>query len=464
MRKDIIGFVAIVWASLVGVGASAQQPVDLSDLRINMPPERPAVAVGTKRAMIVGVGEAEYDGIKQHPLPTCRLDAQAMARVLGGLGYECTVLTDSEGSLLKPTKENFGNVFNAFVASAEPEDTLFVYMSSHGGMIDGAPHVVLMDGAASVPEMKTALGASKALVRVVMLDCCRSEGEIKPDVSETRDVYTLSACAPDQISQVGVNGLSIFTEAFIDGMTDCNADRLRDGVIELDEIVYYMANEVPRRADAQRHAEQSPTRTVVDPRSINPVMGVCDLSLSKMPRRTTALGGPRANLARKDWILQSLMLPKVSTGMTAEAVLKAMEGKGSILPPLDAEGNGPMLFPDEPKVGDSLLVTFEKGAVTGVSTSVGGMCETPYDAKASREAALKIIDGGNAGKLTFAVENKTIAEVVALLGCPTASLVSTDGIGNGSLRYIDVPRVTQMLVVTIERGRATGTEIRILGE
>jgi hypothetical protein len=42
--------------------------------------------------------------------------------------------------------------------------------------------------------------------------------------------------------------------------------------------------------------------------------------------------------------------------------------------------------------------------------------------------------------------------------------VSADGVGNGSLRYVDVPRVTQMLVIDIEHGRVVGTDIRLLGE
>jgi hypothetical protein len=169
-------------------------------------------------------------------------------------------------------------------------------------------------------------------------------------------------------------------------------------------------------------------------------------------------------MARKDWILTSLLMPKANAGMTAEQVLKNFEGKTSELPPLDAQGNGLMLFADEPKAGDSTLVRFEKGVVVEVSTAIGGMCDTPYNAQASREATLKILAGGSIEKLTPALQGKTMGEVIAALGCPAASLVSADGVGNGSLRYVDVPRVTQMLVIDIEHGRVVGTDIRLLGE
>ncbi len=445
--------------------AGAQETVDLSDLIINRKPEeRPPVATGTKRALIIGVGEATYNGIKQDPLPICRFDAVAMDRVLKGMGFETTVLTDGGNPDQAPSVINFQMALDGFMQSAQSEDTLLVYMSSHGGMIDGEAKVILTDGAASVPTVKKLLGESKALVRVLMLDCCRTEGAFRPDVTETRDVHTLSACAPHEISQVGTNGLSIFTEAFVDAMTDCNADRLADGIVELDEVVNYIVREVPKRAKAQRSAEQHPTRTVVDARSINPVLGICDLSLARIPRRTTALGGPKAVMARKDWILTSLLMPKANAGMTAEQVLKNFEGKTSELPPLDAQGNGLMLFADEPKAGDSTLVRFEKGVVVEVSTAIGGMCDTPYNAQASREATLKILAGGSIEKLTPALQGKTMGEVIAALGCPAASLVSADGVGNGSLRYVDVPRVTQMLVIDIEHGRVVGTDIRLLGE
>lgn len=437
----------------------------MSDLIIQRKPEeRPPVATGTKRALIIGVGEATFNGIKQDPLPICRFDAVAMERVLKGMGFETTVLTDGGDPDHAPSVANFQMAFEGLMQAAQPEDTLLVYMSSHGGMIDGEAKVILTDGAASVPTAKKLLGESKALVRVLMLDCCRTEGAFRPDVTETRDVHTLSACAPSEISQVGTNGLSIFTEAFVDAMTDCNADRLADGIVELDEVVNYVVREVPKRAKEQRNAEQHPTRTVVDARSINPVLGICDLSLARIPRRTTALGGPKAVMARKDWILTSLLMPKANAGMTPEQVLKNFEGKTSELPPLDAQGNGAMLFADEPNAGDSTLVRFEKGVVVEVSTAIGGMCDTPYNAKASREATLRILAGGNIDKLTPALQGKTIGEAIAALGCPVASLVSTDGIGNGSLRYVDVPRVTQMLVINIEHGRVVGTDVRLLGE
>lgn len=503
----ILAAIPIFWSMpAFGVGADDPPgdgnrplpPGSLDHLRINKPDPpstlslrgspRRAVASGKKYALIVGVGQATFNGVKQNPLPICRLDAVAMARVLRELGFECTVMVDDPDRPVDPKgikvpPADHPNVHNiqaelkAMLAKAGKDDTVLVYMSSHGGMFGKDSNVLAVDGAVSIPAMKESLARSKALVRVVMLDCCRDEagqgekaergrGTFRPQTTEARDVHTIYACSPDEISQIGVNGLSLFTEAFVDGVSDCRADRVHDGVIELDEIIQYVAGEVPARARKQREASQHPTRTVVDPKAINPVLGICDAKLAAVSPQTTALAGPRATVTRNDWIYSSLLLQKVTEGMTLEDVTKAM-GK----PPLVAEGaasladgaDGDGFYPDEPGAGDTLHLVFRKGKVARVETIFGGICKEPYDAAASRAAVLKLLDGAGLDKLDAKLAGKSVREVIELIGCPTASLVATDGTGDGSLRYLDVPRPTQMLVVNIAGGKAADTEIRALG-
>lgn len=441
--------------------------VDLRDLFIRRP-----VASGTKYALVVGVGEASYNGVAQTPLQVCRFDATAMGRVLRDLGFDCTVMTDSPGGAsgggpaqtlsLLPTSPNVAGVTRRLEYmrdSAGPDDTLLVYMSSHGGVIDGKPSVILTDGGIEVAKIKEMLAASKALVRIVMLDCCRGDAGFSPLSMEARDVHTISACAPDELSQTGISGLSVFTEAFVDGVTDCRADRVHDGVIELDEIVHYVAQEVPRRA-APGGKPQHPTRTVVDPKSINPVLGVCDAALASVPPETTAFAGPAVRIARNDWIYSSLLLQKATKGMTAEEVVAAMEREPS-LRQLDAQGSGMMMFDDEPREGDALQVVFEAGKVSQVSTVFASMCEDEFDAAASRKAVLGLMGAEGLGALVKALEGKGVKEVIEAIGCPTAALVA-DTSADGSLRYLDVPRPTQMLVVVMTGGKASGAEIRVL--
>jgi hypothetical protein len=451
--------------------------LSLRDLLI-VPTDAPRepIAIGRKHALIVGVGEGLFDGVAQNPLPACRFDAAAMRRVLTDLGFECTTLIDHpetppvdpfasvaapEGY---PDVDNVHNALAAIVAAAGPDDTILVYMSSHGGMIDDEAKVILTNGTISVRHIKESLGKSQAIARVVMLDCCRVEGSFRPEVSEIRDVHTISACAPDEESQVGVNGLSVFTETFVDAVSDCRADRVRDGVVELDEVIAYITTEVPDRAMRQRGANQHPTRTVVDPKAVNPVLGICDPALaleSAISAATTAFAGPRVTVTRHDWIYSSLLLSKVTRGMTFDTMIESMGRRPDEGADPDASGFAEIFYHDEPNPGDAMLVVFEGGLVTQVSTVFGAMCAEGYDPKASRDAVIRLMDGGGLTELDAALTGKSTSEIIELIGCPTASLVAQDGTGDGTLRYLDVPRPTQMLVVLISQGRATGTEIRI---
>lgn len=453
------------------------ETLSLQGLRIRQPEQpRQPVAVGRKLALIVGVGEGMFDGVAQTPLPVCRFDAAAVRRVLADLGFECTTLIDHPQTppvdpfSSKAAPEGYPDVDNVHEAlrrlaeQAGPDDTVLVYFSSHGGMIDDQAKVILTNGTASVRFIKETLGKSRAIARLALLDCCRTEDSFRPEVTEVRDVHTISACAPHETSQIGVNGLSIFTECFIDAVSDCRSDRNRDGVVELDEVVTFVAGEVPKRAKLQREEEQHPTRTVVDPKAVNPVLGICDAERARVSARTTAFAGPGVTAQRHDWIYSSLMLQKVREGMTFDEVVEAMERKPDEGTDLDETGFGEVFYHDEPKAGDALHLVFEEGKVCQVHTVFGSMCNRPYDAKASREAVLHAMAGGGLTELESAIAGKNASEVIELLGCPTASLVNTDGSGDGSLRYLDVPRPTQLLVIHLTEGRAGATEIHLLEE
>lgn len=469
-------FVHVVALAQTG-SEPAEQPETLSleGLRIRRTEEpRQPVAVGRKLALVVGVGEGLFNGVAQTPLPVCRFDAAAVRRVLTDLGFHCTTLIDYPQTppvdpfRSDPAPEGYPDVDHVHDAllriagEAGPDDTVLVYFSSHGGMIDDEAKVILTNGTVSVRFIKETLGKSRAIARIALLDCCRTEDSFRPEVTEVRDVHTISACAPHETSQIGVNGLSIFTECFIDAVSDCRSDRNRDGVVELDEIVTFVAGEVPKRAKLQREEEQHPTRTVVDPKAVNPVLGICDAELARVSARTTAFAGPGVAAQRHDWIYSSLMLQKVREGMTFDQVVAAMERRPDEGADLDESGSGEMFYHDEPKAGDALYLVFEAGRVCQVHTVFGSMCDRAYDAKASRDAVIHAMGGGGLAELESAIAGKTAAEVIELLGCPTASLVNTDGSGDGTLRYLDVPRPTQLLVIHFTEGRAGSTEIRLL--
>lgn len=431
--------------------------------RLGQPGKKHIVATGKRYALLLGVGEAEWNGVKQSPLPQCRLDVAALSAALAACGYECTVLSDTGSPGVRPaTVAGFDTALKELISKAGPDDQVLVYLSSHGGFADGQSWVIAADGAISVLSTKMTLSDSRALVRILMMDCCRGDKSFGTLSIEPRDVHTILACRPDELSATGPNGLSIFTEALIDAITDCRADRIRDGRLELDEVVYYLDVEVPRRA--KRYAPpgddstQNPTRVVVDPKSINPIIATCGL-LSLRIEQPTAYAGPPLPAARNDWILSSLSIPKIREGMTPEQMKQAM-GKDPAQPlTLDDHGSGATLYEDGPRAGDALLVFFEKGVVARVSILFASLCEGDYDASRTRAAVEKELKGAPVVDLFASIDGLSVKEVQERLGCAADALIAPDGQGNGQLRYPDVPRLSQTLFIEITDGKASGVRL-----
>src|SRR6185369_9729210 len=128
-------------------------------------------------------------------------------------------------------------------------------------------------------------------------------------------VHVVTACRPDETSLTGPRGLSVFTEAFVSGMTDCRADRYADGQVELDELLSFVVEEVPRLAhDIDENASQNPTRTVVDPRTVNPIVVSCSSTSIYDGLLPTAMQGPVQALPRDDLVLSGSIAGKIGIG------------------------------------------------------------------------------------------------------------------------------------------------------
>lgn len=438
-------------------------PGTLESLRLrpdNKTEEERMIARGRKFAVIVGVGEATVLRQVQTPLIACRLDAAAMRAALSKMGYDCRTLVDVAGQTA-PTVDEVATALTEVTQAAGPNDQVLVYMSSHGGQAKGKAFVVLKDGTLPLETIKSLMGKSRALVRVLMMDCCRDDKGFSLETAEVRDVHVISACRPDELSQVGPNGLSIFTEVFVDGVTDCAADRVADGIIELDEIVRYIDREVPKRAKRYWNEQQHPTRTVVDAKMINPIVGACEPSEAS-PNQPVAFAGPKVRAARQDWKLTSLMILKVREGMTREQVREAMGREADEGEKIDPQGNGVVFYDNEPKPGDAMMVEYAAGKVAHVSVLPKKLCDGEFDAAVSRQSTLKLLGGAPISELTAKLKGKTMPEVIKAIGCPAAALIASDGQGGGQLRYVDVPRITQMLVVVMEGGKVSSVDVVVL--
>lgn len=465
---------------------SAPSPTDIRTVdpnghqlfdQLSLKPRTRVAAVGKRYALLVGVEEAEVGGTKQHPLPVCSADSVAMAAALKAAGYECTVVNDrakkpEDGqfgeNIKQPTVSNAIDAVRTVCGKAGPSDMVLIYFSTHGvilpgkGGLDGPAILAMQDGALKIDDVKSALASSKALTRVLLLDCCRDNKKFAPKVSEFRDVHVVTACRPDEQSQTGQHGLSVFTEAFVEGLTDCRADRYKDGQIELDELLNFVCDEVPRRAkELDEKSSQNPTRTVVDPRTVNPIIASCSSTSIYDGLMPTAMQGPVQTLPRGDLVLSGSIAGKIQIGMT-EAEMTAAMGRladDAANTDKDPKGEGLAMYMNTPKKGDTVFVFFGDRKVNRVLVMYAKLCDGDFDAAKSRAALTKLLDGRDLTQIGEALGAPSMKELFEKLGCPTGGLMYGQDNASGSVHYDDVPLPGQRLTFLIKESMVTEVKL-----
>ena len=465
--------------------AAAAQPPATPDIRktdptgtqlfdaLRLKPRTNVAAVGKRYALLVGVEQADINGVKQHPLEVCSGDSIAMAAALKAAGYECTVLNDGkaakEGSFgapktMMPTVENAKAAVTKVCAQAGPNDQVLIYFSTHGvilpgpkdSAIDGPAILAMNDGALKIDDVKAALASSKALTRVLLLDCCRDNKKFAPKVSEFRDVHVVTACRPDEQSQTGQHGLSVFTEAFVAGITDCHADRYKDGQIELDELLNYIVDEVPRRAkELDEKSSQNPTRTVIDPRTVNPIIASCTRSSIFEGLLPTAMEGPVQTLPRNDLVLSGSIAGKIAIGMSEPEMTAAMGRVADNTADCDKDenGDGLAMYMNTPKNGDTVFVFFGAKKVTRVMVMYAKLCDGEFDAAKSRAALTNLLGGKDLNQIGEVLGLPTAKELFEKLGCPKGGLMYGQNNEQGTVHYDDVPLPGQRLTFRLADGK-----------
>lgn len=392
-------------------------------------------ATGRRYALIVGVGEATVPGFDMNPLPDCLIDAENMDRVLSSNGYLCRTLTDERAD--RPTLDGVRKALKEMCDAAGESDLVIAYFSSHGGAPNGMPVVALADAFIEVAEVKRELAASRALVRIVFLDCCRVMAGFPTESSELRDIHIVLGCRPDEESQISPRGGSIFTEVLVEALRDCKAERVLDGRVELDEILYYLDAEVPRRAMEDWGVNQNPTRTVVDPRAINPVVAGCGRILAPGSLATVGVNAPVRPGPRNDLILSAGVVGRLRLGMPLREMLDSV-GRPAWDIVLDEHGHGFAFYTGMPGPSDETVVAFEQGRVSRVETRKGIACESPFDADRSRARYSALANGLSREDLGRALLGEPPARVFEALGCPWNTL-RLDETGAGAANYKEVP-------------------------
>lgn len=441
-----------IYDSLKFADEKAKQP--------DAPKEKRIVAQGRRYALVVGVGEAKPPGFQLDKLPECITDAETLSTALRANGYECITLSEKSKS---PTKANAVASLKEICAKATETDQIVVYFSTHGGYINGQSSLALKDAILELREVKAELAASKALVRVMLLDCCRDQKNYPAITSEFRDIHMVLSCRPDEESITGDHGLSVFTEVLVEALTDCKADRVKDGRLEIDEILYYLDDEVPKRADtAQPGHSQNPTRTVIDPRSVNPILASCEKAPDPTQPQPVAVEGPVRRAPRNDLIISAALAGKVAIGMTPEQMYEKMgQAKDDTLT-LDDSGKGLILYADVPQAGDTTFVFFDKGKVMSVVVMYKQACDGAFDRDASSKAVMTLLDGRALFDLQELLRGLSPKDLFEKIGCPSTAVSTTVGKAKAVYEYANVPTPGIALRLIVEDEKVSEVKVEVM--
>jgi len=181
---------------------------------------------GESWALLIGADNYQVLG----KLEYCGADARALAEVLRTYaGFEnVAVLTDADpepGN--RPTRGSIRRAISTIAEVAGPDDTIFVFFSGHGIMIDGRGYLVPTDGdataenAISMDWVRSTLLGSKAARRILIIDACHAGsgskgiGGIAPDMAAANLIMLMSSAA-DQLSYPNTDQThSIFTKGCV---------------------------------------------------------------------------------------------------------------------------------------------------------------------------------------------------------------------------------------------------------
>lgn len=240
-------------SAAVRVEAESDGALGLDESAAATPP-RPATTPRSGRLWVVAAGVAKFDGLTgQRSLPNATNDARELARALvaqTGKAFSdvhVAVLTEESGT--KPTKANLLAQLRA-LDQMRPEDTLVVFIASHGDT-DAAEYFVIPKDATqadlskliaaqdkrafvvpgSVPSLLTGTELTLALRRlpgrrILILDTCYSASGGKNDPyslvkrSASAQLAVVSAASGDESSyESPTRPHGVFTIAVIDALT-----------------------------------------------------------------------------------------------------------------------------------------------------------------------------------------------------------------------------------------------------
>ncbi len=247
------------------------------------PPAPPAAPPSTQWAVIIGVGGYENSGVPR--LRYSVADADAVYQTLLSAGFKKeNILLLTDKTERKPTLRNIKWALGTFLArSAHKDDLVMIYFAGHGASEvdqrgierDGlSKYLVPVDAdpddlystALPMDEMQNVLSRIEAERITVFLDACysgaaggRTFASTKTRTVNVDDIFLdrltrskgraiVTASRPSELSiELAELGHGIFTYYLVRGLQGY-ADNNRDGIVSLQELYEYLAQEVSRKS------------------------------------------------------------------------------------------------------------------------------------------------------------------------------------------------------------------------
>ncbi len=264
------------------------------------------------RALLVGVSATEDKRISD--LGFAAEDTQQIREVLqdGGISAEniVQVWDDAKDGALKPTLKNIRFQLGT-LSRLQPEDTLILFFSGHGVLLDGKFYLVPFDAQGdelqatclAFAEIQRALTSCPAKRRLVLLDCCRSEpGKLVSGVSETDTIVdpakllanaegtvVISSCQLGQRSyEYTSRGQGLFTAGLVESLSGQAAQIRDDGWVDTSELADDVVQRVSLLAERIQKIQQ-PAVTMTELTGPFPVVRVNGMATEASVDQTSAV-------------------------------------------------------------------------------------------------------------------------------------------------------------------------------
>jgi hypothetical protein len=248
------------------------------------PPAPPPPPPSTQWAVIIGVGGYESSAVPKLRYPVADADAVYQTLVASGGFKKENILLLTDKTERKPTLRNIKWALGTFLArSAHKDDLVVIYFAGHGASevdqrgierdglskylvpIDADPDD-LYSTALPMDEMQNVLARIEAERVTVFLDACysgatggRTFASTKTRTVNVDDIFLerltrskgraiVTASRPSELSiELPALGHGVFTYYLVRGLQG-SADLDRDGIVSLQELYEYLAQEVSKKS------------------------------------------------------------------------------------------------------------------------------------------------------------------------------------------------------------------------